>query len=331
MGTLKSMYLPKISIVTPSFNQGQYIEETILSIINQNYPKLEYIIIDGGSTDNTIEIIKKYEKYITYWVSEKDKGQSDAINKGLAKCTGEIFNWINSDDYLAEGALLKIAQHFIQHPDTEMLCGWCNFIDTPEPEKKFRHRTELFETVEETLVQQRINQPASFYRLPVIKQLGGINTALHYAMDLDLWFRYLLQFGQQHILLVEDLLAHFRLHHESKTTQLTTKFREEEKTLMHHLTGILQIPASLSDFFASNKTYAVVTKWECSKVNKDNLVNSICKKYFFDFYRQKKYAASRFAFLNQLKAGNLSLQRNYLGMFYHLFIRRLEDTNQVSF
>lgn len=324
------MELPSISIVTPSFNQGQYIEKTILSIINQNYPKLEYIIIDGGSTDNTEEIIKKYEQHITYWVSEKDNGQSDAINKGLAKCTGDIFNWLNSDDYLAEGALLKIAHHFIHHPETEMLCGWCSFIDESNSKEAFRHRTELFETAEETLVQQRINQPASFYRLPVIKQLGGINAALHYVMDLDLWFRYLIQFGQFKILLVEDLLAYFRLHNASKTTRLIAKFREEEKLLMHQLMKVLQLPKSLSSFFLPAKEYPQQVKWDNLKIDKKKFVNSICKKYFFDFYRQKKYSASRFAFINQLKNRKLSFQRNYLGMFYHLFIRRLKESNQDS-
>ena len=90
---------PKISIVTPSFNQGKYIEQTIQSVLTQNYPNLEYIIIDGGSTDKTVDIIKKYEQQLSYWVTEPDKGQTDAINKGFAKCTGEIFNWINSDDF----------------------------------------------------------------------------------------------------------------------------------------------------------------------------------------------------------------------------------------
>ena len=110
-----------ISIVTPTYNQGQYIEQTIQSVLNQNYPNLEYIIIDGGSTDNTVEIIKKYEKHLKFWVSEKDNGQANAINKGLQYCTGEIFNWLNSDDYLEPGALLNIANAFSSN--VQMVAG----------------------------------------------------------------------------------------------------------------------------------------------------------------------------------------------------------------
>ena len=103
---------PKISIVTPSYNQGQFIEETILSVLDQDYPDLEYLIIDGGSTDNTIDIIRKYSKHLTYWVSEPDRGQSHAINKGFAICTGEIFNWLNSDDLLLNNALSSVAEAY---------------------------------------------------------------------------------------------------------------------------------------------------------------------------------------------------------------------------
>ncbi len=112
---------PRITIVTPSYNQGQYIEETILSVINQDYPNLEYIIIDGGSSDNTVEIIKKYSDRITYWISEKDNGQAHAINKGFRKATGDILNWLNSDDQLQPGALKIIAQRFGESPEGVMI------------------------------------------------------------------------------------------------------------------------------------------------------------------------------------------------------------------
>lgn len=108
--------LPRISIITPSYNQGQYIEETICSVLSQNYPNLEYIIIDGGSTDQSVEIIKKYQSQITYWVSEPDKGQADAINKGLARITGDWFNWLNSDDILMPNALHNLARMIQANP-----------------------------------------------------------------------------------------------------------------------------------------------------------------------------------------------------------------------
>ena len=108
---------PKISIITPSYNQGIFIEETILSVLDQNYPNLEYIIMDGGSTDNTVDIIKKYEDRITYWISEKDNGQSDAINKGFHKSTGDILHWLNSDDVLVPRALNMLVEYLSNNPD----------------------------------------------------------------------------------------------------------------------------------------------------------------------------------------------------------------------
>ena len=111
------MDYPKITIIVPSFNQGQYIGETLSSIINQDYPNLELFVVDGGSTDNSVEVIKKYEQHLTWWVSEKDKGQSDAINKGLSKATGEIINWICSDDLLTEGSLKNVATYFLNISD----------------------------------------------------------------------------------------------------------------------------------------------------------------------------------------------------------------------
>src|SRR5688500_13464995 len=110
------MRLPKISVITSSYNQGKFIEETILSVIGQGYENLEYLVIDGGSTDESVDIIRKYEKQIHYWVSEKDRGQSEAINKGITRSTGEIFTWINSDDLLLPGALHKAAEQFAKVP-----------------------------------------------------------------------------------------------------------------------------------------------------------------------------------------------------------------------
>src|SRR5437868_9654465 len=114
---------PKISIVTPSFNQGQFIEETIRSVLDQNYPNLEYLVIDGGSTDQTIEIIRKYEAQFSYWETEKDRGQVHAINKGLARATGDIFAFINSDDIYLPRTFATVAKYFDDHPSAEWICG----------------------------------------------------------------------------------------------------------------------------------------------------------------------------------------------------------------
>src|SRR6266700_4138610 len=107
---------PKISIVTPSFNQAQYLEQTICSVLDQRYPNLEYIIVDGGSSDGSVDVIRKYEKSLTYWVSEKDRGQTHAINKGLERASGSILGYLNSDDYYLDGALHRVAEQFTKHP-----------------------------------------------------------------------------------------------------------------------------------------------------------------------------------------------------------------------
>ena len=114
---------PKLSIVTPSFDQGKFLEETILSVLDQNYPNLEYIIIDGGSTDESVEVIKRYEKHLAYWISEKDRGQVHAINKGIERTTGDIFGFLNSDDLYLPGTFATVTEHFDNHPESEWVCG----------------------------------------------------------------------------------------------------------------------------------------------------------------------------------------------------------------
>src|SRR5437763_884238 len=117
------MTFPKITVITPSYNQGKFLEETIVSVISQGYPNLEYMLIDGGSTDNSIDIIKKYRTYFSYWISEKDSGQSEAINKGLKKATGEIISWLNSDDLYTAGCLQHVAEHFAKHREAALVHG----------------------------------------------------------------------------------------------------------------------------------------------------------------------------------------------------------------
>lgn len=214
---------PRISIVTPSYNQGKYIEETILSILNQNYPNLEYIIIDGGSDDETLSIINKYNDRLSYWISERDKGQADAINKGLKLCTGQIFNWINSDDLLAEGALKNIAINFIQNPDAKVIAGGCAIIISKEiVEYEYNKQDLTFKG----LISERSNfqQPSQWLNLNVLD--CKINSSLHYSFDWDLLLR--LNLKENDIFYTNKLLAYFRHHQESKTSLYELKFKEEK-------------------------------------------------------------------------------------------------------
>jgi len=225
---------PKISIVTPSFNQGHYIEQTIDSVLSQQYPNLEYIIIDGGSTDHTCEIIHKYEKHLHYWVSEPDSGQTHAINKGLQKASGDVFNWLNSDDYYAPGALQHVGEAF-QTADVNVYIG---------RSRVFSGDRTLFETrgadiypgnLAKTIGWARIDQPETFFRKSCIDALGPLNESLHYLMDRDLWIRYLSYFGLEGISRSAQQLVNFRLHEESKTVSQTARFTAERNNYFYSL------------------------------------------------------------------------------------------------
>ncbi len=212
------MKLPKISIITPSFNQGKFIEKTIRSVLLQNYPNLEYFVVDGGSTDETVEVIKKYSKWITHWISEKDNGQTDAINKGIARCSGEIFNWLNSDDFYSQECFKILAENF-EPGKTKMLAGdYRIFHDDGREEDKLID-FKLQQTLEETIAIVLINQPSCFFDLDSVKQLGSLNVNLQYVMDQDIWKRFLFTYGQSNVIYINKLLANFRIHSESKTYQ----------------------------------------------------------------------------------------------------------------
>ncbi len=215
----------KISIITPSFNQGNYIEKTIDSVLSQKHPDLEYIIIDGGSTDNSVEIIKKYEKHLTYWVSEKDNGQSDAINKGLKLATGEVVNWINSDDWYYPGTLQRVAAAF--EDERILVVSGRGSVWQDNKIRNTNPGVDIYPEFEKTVGWARIDQPETFYRHSAIKKMGLLNTDLHYVMDREWWIRFLLHFGQERVKKVEDLLVNFRLHEDSKSYNFQHLFSEE--------------------------------------------------------------------------------------------------------
>lgn len=180
---------PKISIVTPSYNQGEFLEETIRSVLLQGYPNLEYIIIDGGSTDNSVEIIKKYEKWIKYWKSEKDKGQSHAINKGFQYAIGDVFAWLNSDDTYFKGALETVGQQFASVIQPTVLVGSGDIVDSEG--KYLCEKTVPLLTMENIVGgKEWFLQQSCFWSKSCWCENGGVDEELNLLMDLDLWIRF---------------------------------------------------------------------------------------------------------------------------------------------
>lgn len=231
---------PKISIVTPSFNQGKYIEETIHSVINQNYENLEYIVIDGGSSDSTLDIIKKHENRLSYWVSEADNGQYDAINKGFGKSSGEIMAWINSDDKYTPWALSVVAEIFSTFPEIDWLTTAHALLwDQNGRAVSCRHRNgynrhAFFKGayLERTNRYNRgfIQQESTFWRRSLWEKVGSqIDANLRMAGDFELWSKFF-QHSELHV--VNTPLAGFRLHGDQKTAnQMNTYIKEAEGIL----------------------------------------------------------------------------------------------------
>lgn len=228
---MKPASLPLVSIVTPSFNQADYLDATIKSVLEQSYPHIEYIVIDGGSTDGSVDVIQKYasnsaqaavpgggkqfKHSINFWVSEQDKGQTDAINKGFAKAKGDIFAWINSDDTYANPNAVADAMNFlITHPDIAMVYADCNFID--EQGKiigKFASRQTDYAKLRTGYV--HIPQQTMFFRAKYWKELGPLDPSFYFAMDYDLWVRIAKHAPIQY--LPGKIWANFRIHTSSKT------------------------------------------------------------------------------------------------------------------
>ena len=227
--------LKKISIVTPTFNQGEFIEQTILSVINQTYENWEYIIIDGGSTDNTIDIIRKYEKHLKYWISEKDRGQANAINKGLLHCDGEIFNWLNSDDYLEKDALKIINEKFVNNID--VLAAGVNVFSESASNISFNKKL----SAENLLIWRNgtnFIQPGVWLRMENIMKVGGIDELFHYSFDWDLYIRYLNKYPK--VREIHEIIVNFRLHESSKTESSQLKFEEERIEITKKLIKLIE-------------------------------------------------------------------------------------------
>jgi len=231
---------PRISIITPSLNQAGFIEQTISSVLGQGYQNLEYIIIDGGSTDGTVDLIRKYESRLAYWVSEKDGGQSNAINKGLKRATGDIIAYINSDDYYLEGAFERVASAYRDNPGVDLWHGRCRIVDqrgaqVDEQIGSIKRYDEILDLWGVWWKRRNFVQPEVFWTRRIGEKVGAFREDLHLVMDYEYWLRILSAGGTAGFIDAE--VAAFRLHPNQKSTQPARTAEEHLRVVRPHIFG----------------------------------------------------------------------------------------------
>ena len=297
---------PKISIVTPSFNQGKFIEETIRSVLLQNYPNLEYIIIDGGSTDETISIIKKYEKWLSFWESKPDKGQSHAINKGIERCSGELFNWVNSDDYLESDALYNIATTYKNNTESIIIAGSARGFDDDSDRNTSRiiNAAPSHKSLSENIGSYQVLQISSFFNLNHIRSFAyPINEQFHFSMDCELFLKCLLATSFRGKAVCDKIITNARSHKFSKGGRqdtLASDFLCEECTLYYAL-------ADYFDLHTEKNNLRILTKEKLDRnykfdiallkdIDSDSVkkgINIFFMKKFESFYGQSLLSEAR--------------------------------------
>jgi glycosyltransferase involved in cell wall biosynthesis len=233
--------LPLVSIVTPSLNQGRFIRDTIESVLNQDYPRLEYIVVDGGSTDGTLDILRHYNDRL-YWISEPDRSQAHALNKGWRMARGEILGWLNSDDTYRPGAVEVVVKAFLSHPEAGGIYGDCDYISaTGALLEKYETGPFDFATFFRTS-RSPIPQPSMFIRRAVYEDVGPVNESLQLVIDWEYWLRVGMKYP---ILYLPQTLATYRVHGSSKSATESLRFGEETTRVYQELFASPNPPGSL--------------------------------------------------------------------------------------
>jgi len=222
----------KISIITPSFNQGKYLKRTILSVLNQGFTNLEFMIFDGGSDDDSVEVIEQFQPHVAHWVSEPDRGQAHAVNKGLERAKGDVIGWLNSDDIYYPGALDTVAAYFQEHPDCMFVYGKANYIDPNDRViGPYRTRKWSYSALTRNCY---ICQPSVFFRRSVVDRFGVLDESLQYCMDYEYWLRC----GKLAPFTYLDVtLSASRLYPENKTLSSRPQILEEACAMLQRTLG----------------------------------------------------------------------------------------------
>jgi len=241
--------LPLVSIITPSLNQGRYIEATIESVLAQDYPRIEHLVVDGGSTDETLDVLRRYAHL--RWVSEADHGQAHALNKGFALATGEIFGWINADDVYLPGAISSAVATFRETRCALVYGGW-RLID--EDGEAIRDVAPIaFDYALQLEVRNGVSQPGSLFTRDALEGVGGIDESYRYAMDYELWLRLGARYD---VRCIERPLAAFRVHPESKSVAESKGFRAETWRAARAHGARLRSPLFLDYYLPAERPWA---------------------------------------------------------------------------
>ena len=318
----------RFTVITPSYNQGKFLEETILSVAGQEYKNIEHFVIDGESRDNSVEIIKRHENKLAWWVSEKDNGQTHAINKGLKKSTGDIIIWLNSDDVLLPGAIKKAATFFKENPKADFIHGKSILFGEGKKDKVIGQRKKDFKV--RYLAYIPFPQPSSFFRKNIIDETGLLDESLHFGMDYELLVRTALSYNIQ---FCDEIFSKYRLHPDSKTNH-QLKFSKEWNIIFSRVLNSFDGTEKLIEkfrqlgFYTENqRKYEVNNKFSYYQIEKsflyhllitmhihyDNLelkkvkeISSTIKSVSSTFYKQHQ--------IGSIKLRSTLLKRNLISM-----------------
>lgn len=283
-----SIDVPRVSIVTPSYNQAKFLERTLLSVLNQDYPNIEYIVIDGGSADGSIDIIRKYKHRLAYWVSEPDRGQAHAINKGWQRATGDVVAYLNSDDLYMPGAVTRAVQTLMAHVNAAMVYSDALYVDEHGSSLGIRHASP-FNLRHVITTEAFMPQPTVFIRRQALDDVGLLDERLHMVMDYDLWLRL----GLHHdaVYLQGTCLAAAREHASAKSTAAVKRFPVERRRALNKLYSRIDLPDHIAGFRGA--AFASTSFQQAVLAGRDGSATDVAYPLFRAVAESPSYVAKR--------------------------------------